>query len=298
MIAWLLTLPAALAAPPFAVVLGVAQDAGHPQAGCERSCCAAAWADPAKGHLAASLGIVDPDTGERWLIDATPDFPAQLRALTRAAGGPGLTGVLLTHAHMGHYTGLVHLGREAMGADGVPVYAMPRMRGYLASAGPWDQLVRLENIALRDLTAGEPVALNARLTVTPLLVPHRDEYSETVGYVVRGPERSVFYLPDIDKWDRWDTPIESVIAGVDRAWLDGTFYAGAELPGRDMATIPHPFVVESLTRLGPLPAAERAKVHFLHLNHSNPLLDTTSDAYDHVTEAGFGIAAEGDRFEL
>jgi len=294
----LMTLPAALAAPPYAVVLGVAQDAGHPQAGCEKSCCAVAWADPTKGHLAASLGIVDPDTGERWLIDATPDFPAQLRALSEAAGSPGLSGVLLTHGHMGHYTGLIHLGREAMGTVSVPVYGMPRMREYLSSAGPWEQLVHLENITLTPLAAGESVALNARITVTPLLVPHRDEYTETVGYIVRGPERATLYIPDIDKWDKWSTAIEGVLGQVDRAWLDGTFYAADELPGRDMAQIPHPFVVESLSRLAPLPASERAKVHFIHLNHSNPLLDTASDAYSQVQEAGFDVAAEGDRFAL
>lgn len=288
----------ALAAAPFMVVLGVAQDAGHPQAGCEQSCCAAAWADPSKGHHAASLGLVDPDTGERWMFDATPDFPAQLKALTDAAGSPGLTGVFLTHGHMGHYTGLIHLGREAMGANGVAVYGMPRMREYLSSAGPWDQLVALENIALTPLADGTAVRLNDRLTVTPLMVPHRDEYTETVGFVIRGPSKSVLYIPDIDKWDKWSTPIESVIGQVDRAWLDGTFYAAAELPGRDMSEIPHPFVVESLSRLGALPKAERAKVNFIHLNHSNPLLDAGSDATDHVRESGFEVASQGDRFGL
>ncbi len=276
---------------PYVVVLGVAQDAGHPQAGCDRACCAAAWAGA--GHAVVSLGIVDPATGQHWLLDASPDLPAQEHALPGA-----LAGVLLTHAHMGHYTGLLHLGREAMGARSVPVWAMPRMAALLRNEAPWSQLVALDNIALRALSAGTPVALAPGLRVTPLLVPHRDELSETVGFVVEGPGRAVLYLPDIDKWERWDTPVEQWIARVDVALLDGTFYDGAELPGRDMSEIPHPFIVESLARFAPLPAAQRDRVRFLHLNHSNPLLQPAGPAREAVEAAGLHVAAEGERHPL
>ena len=281
----------ALAAAPYAVVLGTAQDAGHPQIGCTRSCCAAAWEDG--GHRVSTIGLVDPDTGQHWLLDASPDLPHQLRGL------PGqLAGILPTHAHMGHYTGLVHLGREAMGARGVPVWAMPRMRAFLTDNGPWDQLVRLENIRLETLEAGVPVALSARLSVTALQVPHRDEYSETVGFIVQGPKHRVLYLPDIDKWERWSQPIEALVRTVDRAWIDGTFYDATELPGRDMSQIPHPFIVESMARFTVLSPRDRARVHFIHLNHTNPALDPTSEAYQAIESAGFHVAEQGDRFEL
>jgi len=29
---------------------------------------------------------------------------------------------------MGHYTGLMHFGREVMGTNNLPVYAMPKMK--------------------------------------------------------------------------------------------------------------------------------------------------------------------------
>src|SRR5207253_749477 len=126
-----------------------------------------------------------PQSRQRWLIDATPDFPSQLRTLDeaapRAANAPLLDGILLTHAHIGHYLGLAQLGREVLGAHAIRVYAMPRMRAFLEANGPWDQLVRLHNIELTPLTAGVEVALNERIAITPLVVPHRDEYSETVG---------------------------------------------------------------------------------------------------------------------
>lgn len=288
-------------ASPYTMVLGIAQDAGFPQAGCRKDCCRSAWSDePAPRHVAC-LAIVDPASGERWLIDATPDLPAQLRALDAAQPTdetPGLAGVLLTHAHIGHYTGLVHVGREVMGARGVPVYAMPRMREFLASNGPWDQLVTLGNIELRPLEADGRVMLNDRIAVTPLLVPHRDEYSETVGFTIVGPRRSVLYIPDIDKWTRWDRRIEELIASVDVAYLDGTFFADGEIPSRNMSDIPHPFIVESMQRFEALPEEERAKIRFIHLNHTNPALQPESAAGRAVESAGMRVASEGEQEPL
>jgi len=276
---------------PEVVVLGIAQDGGHPQAGCTKECCRAAWEDPTAGHRVASLGIVDGD--QAWIVDATPDFPRQLHAL----GDVHLAGILLTHAHMGHYTGLLHLGREAMGAEHVPVYALPRMKALLEEEEPWALMVRLGHIAPTAAAAGVPIALSERVTVTPFLVPHRDELSETVGYTIHGPKRTIVWLPDIDKWERWDTPLEELLEGADVAYLDATFYADGEL-GRDMSSIPHPFVVETMERLSHAPAGVRAKVHFVHLNHTNPALDPESDAAKSIEDAGMAVAREGERVRI
>lgn len=292
---------AADAEAPYLVVLGIAQDAGYPQAGCRKECCAKAWADSSMRRHAACVAVVDPSSGQRWLLDCSPDFREQFRELNRIAPPkslPGLDGILLTHAHIGHYTGLMHFGREAMGTKEVPVYAMPRMRKFLETEGPWEQLVKLKNITIRDLSAGQAVKLNDRISVTPVLVPHRDEYSETVGFRIEGPNHSALYLPDIDKWTRWETKIETVLETVDVAYLDGTFYANGELPGRDMSKIPHPFIEESMARFAPLNAAERAKVRFLHLNHTNPALDPQHDSAKAIRKSGHAVAEEGERTPL
>ncbi|MCI0658107.1 MAG: MBL fold metallo-hydrolase [Acidobacteria bacterium] len=292
---------AASASSPFVVVLGIAQDGGYPQAGCSKACCKGTWTETSRRRSVASLAIVDPGTHMRWLIDATPDFREQLRRLDEiapAASSPGLEGIFLTHGHIGHYTGLMQLGREVMGAKGVPVYAMPRMRKFLETSGPWDQLVKLGNITLRSLDAAGPVILNSRLSVTPLLVPHRDEYTETVGFVIRGPSRAVLYLPDIDKWDKWSTPLAEALSSVDVAYLDGTFHGEGEIPGRNMAEIPHPFMVETLELLQPLPPEQRAKVRFIHLNHTNPALNPAGNASRQLSEAGLLVAVEGERIGL
>lgn len=293
----LLFATAAFSAPstPYIVVLGVAQDAGHPQAGCEAAHCKAAWEDPSKAHKASSLGLVEPATGRQWLFDATPDLPEQLYDLNQTATSSGdstLAGVFLTHAHIGHYTGLVHLGREVMGVKKVPVFTMPRMGEFLSANGPWSQLVKLENIRLEDCS--KPVVLADELSVEAFPVPHRDEFSETVGFRIKGPAKTVVYLPDIDKWDRWATPLVELLSDVDIAYLDGTFFADGELGNRDMSMIPHPFMAETMELLRELPSAERAKVHFIHLNHTNPALNPKSKASKTVRDNGFHLAVEGD----
>ena len=286
---------------PYVIVLGIAQDGGVPQAGIKQH---PGWADPGARRLAVSLALVDPESSQRWLFEATPDLRDQLHRLDMAfpvEATPGLGGIFLTHAHMGHYTGLMYLGHESMGAQGVPVYAMPKMKEYLDSNGPWDQLVRYGNIELRPLADGTPVHLNERLTVTPFLVPHRQEYTEVVGFRVEGPRRSLLFIPDIDSWKEFDdagTRIEDLIAGVDVAYLDATFYANGEIPGRDMSGFPHPFITHSMERFSGLSAEERAKIRFIHLNHTNPALHAESEARRTIEDNGFRVAEELERVEL
>jgi pyrroloquinoline quinone biosynthesis protein B len=281
---------------PFVVVLGTGQDGGYPQAGTPPG---DAWSGAQR--TAASLGIVDPATGERWIIEATPDFREQLHHLDLIVPPRStlLNGILLTHAHVGHYAGLIHLGREIIGARGVPVYAMPRMAEFLRTNGPWSQLVQLENITLRPLADRTAVQLNARISITPVIVPHRDEFSETVGFIINGPRTKVLFLPDIDKWEKWDalgTKIEDVIGSVDVAYIDGTFYADGEVPGRAMSEIPHPFIAETMQRITSPPL--RAKTRFIHLNRTNPAAFPESAETRAVIRAGFRIAQLHERVGL
>jgi len=284
--------------PPSLIVLGIAQDAGAPQAGCQKICCRDHWNDPKQQQRVACLAIVDPVSNERWMIDATPDFKTQLRTLDEIAPTPNLSGIFLTHGHIGHYTGLMQLGREAIGAREVPVFVMPRMQEFLSRNGPWEQLVRLKNIALQPMRSDSIIVLNPRLQITPFLVPHRDEYTETVGFRITGPSKSALFIPDIDKWEKWDRRIEDMLASVDVAYVDGTFYADGEIPGRNMKEIPHPFIVETMQRLATLPAGEKNKIRFIHLNHTNPALQRQSDAARAVQKAGFHTAVEKERMKL
>lgn len=277
---------------PFIVVLGIAQDAGYPQIGCNKECCKKVYEKKAAKQLVSCIAIVDPVSNQKWIIDATPDLPEQVKMLDEYQSG-AISGIFLTHAHIGHYTGLMYLGREAMNANKIPVYAMPRMFYFLKTNGPWSQLVSLNNIELRKLKADSIIQLNERISVQPLLVPHRDEFSETVGYLIKIKGRSVLFIPDIDKWNKWEKDIREMLKQCDHLLLDGTFYKDGELPGRNMTEIPHPFVQESMDLLDKLSPIEKRKIWFIHFNHTNPLVRKESAECKEVRNRGFNVTTEG-----
>ena len=281
---------------PYVVVLGIAQDGGLPHAGCLKSCCKNLWGT-GNNEKVASIGIVDPNTGQSWLIDATPDFASQLHILENIHKTK-LSGIFLTHAHIGHYSGLLQLGREVMGAEDMPVYAMPRMKSFLYENSPWNQLLSLENIKIIDLKNSKEIKLSSQLYIEPFLVPHRDEFSETVGYRVVSNKKSLVYIPDIDKWSKWDQDIFQVVLHSDFALLDGTFYSSEEIPHRDMSEIPHPFIIETMDLLNDMNIKNRKKIYFIHFNHSNPAINYTSSVSNIIRSKRFNIATEGLKLNL
>jgi len=280
----------------FIEVLGVAQDAGYPQLGCDKECCKHLLETGSTRAYVTSLALVDKVDSSVWLFEASPDIRYQWSRIHQLTGKDP-DGIFLTHAHIGHYAGLMELGKESINADGQAVYAMPRMKEFLTGSGPWSQLVSTNNISFRDLKADSTVVLNERLKVSPFRVPHRDEYSETVGYRIKSPDRTVIFIPDIDKWDRWDRSILKEIAACDVALLDGTFFESGELPGRNMSEIPHPFVSESMELFSKLPEKERNKVQFIHFNHTNRLL-RDPNAIRQVEQEGFHVSRQGQQISL
>jgi pyrroloquinoline quinone biosynthesis protein B len=248
------------------VVLGRAQDAGIPQLGCTQAACVDRREGRKPVERVASLGLRNTRTGQAVLFDATPDLPSQLHTLT---GGRAPADIFLTHAHIGHYTGLMYLGRESINASKVPVYGTARMGAYLTSNGPWSQLVSLGNIAIHTIEYDRPVTIADGLRVTAFQVPHRDEFTDTVGYLIEGPNKKALFIPDIDQWSKWSRDIRALADTVDYAFLDGTFASPGEIPGRSIADIPHPLMSDTRARL----KGTRAQLWFIHLNHTNPELD-------------------------
>jgi len=274
-----------------AVVLGIAQDGGVPHLGCSQELCVRARREPALRQRVAALGLIDERAGQRFLIDATPDFVSQLESLQAPAAlrrERPVDGILLTHAHIGHYTGLMHLGREVLGARGVRVFCSPRMAAFLRQNGPWSQLVEFGNIDLVEVEPGHSQRLTPSLTFTFVRVPHRDEFSDTMGVRVEGPKGALLYVPDVDKWGKWDKDLATEVGRVDVALLDGTFASADEIPGRSLAEIPHPLIEETAGRLSGL----ARRVIFTHLNHTNRLL-WDAEARGALHARGFRVAIEG-----
>ena len=280
-------------------VLGTIQDGGIPHMGCNKVCCLKYFKNNTFRVGVSSLGISNLKNETNYLIDATPNINHQLKALIGTSNpSEKLNGIFLTHAHMGHYSGLLNFGREAMNSKNIPLYLMPRFYNFIQDNGPWNQLVKLENVMLKRIYDREKITLESNLSITPIQVPHRDEYSETVGFLIEGNTKSALYIPDIDKWEKWNNSIVELIKNVDYAFLDGTFYDEKEVNNRDISEIPHPFIIESLKLFNPLDKSEKNKIYFIHLNHTNPLLNSDSSEYNRVIREGFNVADPNMEFFL
>ena len=286
---------------PYIIVLGTIQDAGSPHMGCEKSCCITLFKNPDPNRKVVSLGLVDPSEKKYWLIEASPDFITQCRDLKTISNfehAKSPDGIFLTHAHIGHYTGLMYLGKESYNSRDVPVFAMTRMKGFLIKNGPWSQLFKINNIKINNINHQEEIKLSNNLSITPFLVPHRDEFSETVGFKINGPKKSILFIPDIDKWGKWNKNLIQEIKKADLALLDGTFYDSKEVNNRNISEIPHPFIIETMDLFKEENNSEKSKINFIHLNHTNPLLDTSSAAFKKVKESGFNTADYKDIINL
>ncbi len=283
----------------YITVLGIAQDAGYPHIGCQRTCCAEFYSGKRQKQRVVSLGLVDQANQQKWLFEATPDISTQLADLEQHHLKKEILidGIFLTHAHIGHYAGLMYFGREALGKKHTNVYAMPKMKNYLESNGPWSQLVTLENIKFSELKNDSTVVLNTHLKVTPFIVPHRDEFSETVGYKIEGPTKTALFIPDINKWNVWSKNIVEEVKKVDYAFLDATFFKNGEID-RPMSEIPHPFIEETVALFQKETKAVKNKVIFIHFNHTNPALQPNAKEKKALEEEGFRFAVDGQVFKL
>ena len=276
-------------------VLGTLQDGGYPQPGCELTCCSGIIK---KERFVSCLSIIDSIKNKFWLIDITPDFRDQIQILNHKVNRIIPDGIFITHAHSGHYTGLLELGREVINTTNLPVYVMPRMKSFLEINDPWKQLIEQGNIRLIEMDDRSEIPLNDKISVSPFLVPHRSEISETVGFKIKGKNSSIIYIPDIDSWDDWEIDISKLVEDNEILLIDGTFYHEEELKNRDINEIPHPLIKDSMGILEGLDFSNRSKVYFTHLNHTNNALRDHTYEYKNIIDNGFKIAAEGLNFQL
>ena len=274
-------------------ILGVVQDGGMPHLGNNKTCCENIKQD----KYVTSLMLINNENNESFLFDASPDINKQLNFMGDRIK-KDLKGIFLTHAHIGHYTGLMYFGREALNSKLVNVYAMPRMKKFLEENGPWSQLVSLQNISIIELSNESKISIDSNVIVQPVEVPHRAEFSETVGYKIYGPNKTALFIPDIDKWYLWEKSIIDEIKQVDYAIIDATFYDSKEVNYRDISEIPHPFVTESMDLFDSIDIKEKNKIYFIHLNHTNPLINKHSDQYKLVRSKGYNVAEEGMKLNL
>ena len=284
-------------------VLGTAQDGGLPQAACYCPHCLKARQDKSFRRLVASIALINQKSKKLYLIDATPDIRQQLDILYFAGWLKGERGknpvdaILLTHGHMGHYSGLLHLGREAAGTKDLAVYCSNSMADFLKTNAPWNLMLKLNNIRLNRFKAGEIIKLDEEVSFRGIKVPHRAEFTDTMAFEILGPKGSLLYLPDIDRWEPVEKKMKEILSRVDYALLDGTFFSADELPGRDITQIPHPLITHTMNLFEDLVNEGKCSIYFTHFNHTNRLLDD-GEAMAQLQKRGFKVAEEGMDFRL
>jgi pyrroloquinoline quinone biosynthesis protein B len=87
-----------------------------------------------------------------------------------------------------------------------------------------------------------------------------------------------------------------VVQSVDLAFLDACFYDAAELPGRDMSKVPHPMIVDTTQWLQGL--AAKTAVVLVHMNHTNPVWQASSEQRRAVLASGLHVGEQGAVYEL
>ena len=276
-------------------VLGIAQDGGHPQPGCLRACCA----NITEPHYPVSLGIRSSE-GTNLLIEATRHLGDQFTLW----GQTKVDHLLLTHAHFGHVDGLGLFGRETLAAQGIELHVSDDMYHLVDQTPQWNLMVQQGVFDIRTFTAGDVVFNQGNLSVEAVRIPHRDELSDMHAFIIRGPNKSLLFLPDHDTWDETltvhnSTSIREWLSkmNVDIALIDGTFWSEDELGGRNQAHVPHPPVLQTLKMLGEKIDGD-PEILFTHLNHTNPLYNQQSREWSEVEKLGWSVAYQGQRFTL
>ena len=279
-------------------ILGNTQDAGLPHIGCKHLFCEESFNSNEK-YYTTSIAVVNSDLKKYILFEATPDITYQLNVLKENIFDKFQLpeSIYITHAHIGHYTGLMYFGREALGSRDLLVRVLPKMSKFLQTNGPWSQLVEINNIKIHEINFGSAINELKNISVTPIQVPHRDEYSETAGFIINGKNKKALFIPDIDKWEKWDKNLVKLVREFDYILIDATFYNSNEI-NRDISEIPHPLVTETIDLLSGLNEQNRNKVYFIHMNHTNMMLDPNSKLSSLVTSKGFNIARLGQKLYL
>ena len=283
------------------MVLGTAQDGGYPHIGCRKKCCQPAWIDLNKKRFIASLSIIDRQSEKCWIIDMSPDIKSQLNMIMdflKIDNIPKIEGIFLTHAHIGHYSGLLELGKEALNTHNIPLYVMPEMENFIKTNNPFKFLISSKNVSINSIEENKEISLTSTISINPFLVPHRNELSETVGYQIFSNDKKIIYLPDIDSWDEWDQNILNLIENNDILLLDGTFYDKDEIDNRNISEIPHPSICESLNFFSGLNRDNRNKIFFTHLNHTNTAIKEGHESRRFLNSEGYHIANDGQVFYI
>jgi pyrroloquinoline quinone biosynthesis protein B len=293
-------------------VLGSAAGGGVPQWNCGGANSVRARSGDAQLAPRTQAGLAVSADGVRWsLLSASPDLRQQLAAFPALHPRPGtrdvpLDTVVLTSAELDVTLGLLSL-REA---QSYRVLSTPWVRNALFEH---DAVFRLFEPAWGSARIDESVRLDregrleARFFPLAAKVPGYRRVlvrpaADTTGGV-RGVDRAsgkrLVFAPALGALD---TATLAELAAADLRFVDGTFFTRDELralrPGAPdalaMGHVPISGEGGSLTRLASLPG----RTLYLHMNATNPIVDSHSEEAARVRAVGIEVAQDGQELSL
>jgi pyrroloquinoline quinone biosynthesis protein B len=305
-------------------ILGAASDGGFPSWNCACRNCSEMRNGVLRGKAQTQIAF-SPISGVWFLAGASPDLRAQILAapeLCPSGELPGhspIAGVFLFDAAVASVAGLLHL-RELQNYF---IFATPavqrivknenRIFKVLDCAGQsvqWQSLSGKRRIGCH-LSENSGDAPTFFYTAIPLGGNYPEYASEgdprerpadeaSIGLLLEQANKKLLLAPSISgRHSEWI----KIAASVDVALLDGTFWSDEELiaTGRANKTareLDHLPLSGAEGLLAQYPKDARGRKVLIQMNHTNPILDESSDEHRAVVEAGFEIAYDGMEIEL
>jgi pyrroloquinoline quinone biosynthesis protein B len=293
-------------------MLGTAAGGGVPQWNCACSLCVLARDSSERVTPRLQLQAIVSGDGEGWyLLNASPDLRFQIEANPELQPDPEngrrntpIRGIVLTSADLDQVLGVLLL-REF---QPLTLYATALVRETLEANSFFRMLERVPNqLTWVEIAPGQPFQLgDSGVQCTPIALagslPFYAREMDTgepgqasLGLALQYEGRRIVYTPAVPEI----TPeLKEHYRGADAVLVDGTFWSDAELnrthAGTPMArAIGHVPLSGADGTIALLRDVDFQRRIFVHINNTNPILDTESDAYRAVIEAGWEIANDG-----
>ena len=264
-------------------VLGNVQDGGVPHLGCSCDVCESARGDCSERRYVGALMVKENDREDsgQYLIDATPDIKYQI-------DGKFLDGVFISHGHLGHINGLPFFGTECLDTEHLPIYCTAEMRQYIMNNDPFRLMVDRNQIELNEVNNNDSVEIRGG-EIEFRNVLHRYVNTDTTSFMIKGEDRKLYYLSDIDEWTE---EAANSVKEADIALVDGTFWSKEEIDRFE--EVPHPPIKQTMDKMEDWDT----EIIFTHLNHTNPALREDTEERKELEERGFKVAEKGMEIEL
>lgn len=296
-------------------LLGTAAGGGFPQWNCACALCDLCRKQPEVVPPRLQLQAAFSSDSQCWfLINASPDLRFQIEsnsalqpsALHGKRNTP-IQGIILTSADLDQVLGLLLL-REF---QPLTVFTTKLIRRTLEANSFFRMLERIHNqLTWVEIRPGEVFTLgHVKCTPIPLSgslpyyarqsgtnEPHVEERGQAaLGLLLEADGQRLAYTPSIPEIT---DDLRTIYDSCDVVFIDGTFWSDSELSrthsgtplARSIGHVPMSGDDGTMALLADISARQRI---FVHINNTNPVLDSRSSEYKSVSDAGWQIGQDG-----